>query len=158
MRLLHPRTLEIAANRYDIPKTVISHVWSEIFKWKANGKPHPKMFIESDFDLGVYMFWVYSCSITKNCNLDSSKIKKLSAAIQSGWEASRLCKFVYITRNANEFINLKKNKDYLFSDACSLYYKGINIFPDIFGDEWRKYVPVESHKEILRQVTKTINK
>lgn len=48
------------------------------------------------------------------------------------------------------------NDDYLLSDACSLYYKGINIFPDIYGDQWRKYIPVENHKEILRQVLKTI--
>jgi hypothetical protein len=36
MRLLHPTTLKIASERDDIPKTVISHVWSEIFKMYIN--------------------------------------------------------------------------------------------------------------------------
>lgn len=80
MRLLHPKTIEIAARRVYIPKTVIAHYWAE------------------------------------------------------------QCKFF--------------DDSYLFSDACSLYFKGINIFPDIFGDQWRKYVPVENYKEILRQINK----
>lgn len=48
--------------------------------------------------------------------------------------------------------------NYLFSDAVSLYLKGVNIFPDIFGDQWRKYAPIISLKEIYRVVGKTLEK
>lgn len=148
MRILHPTTLKIIASRKDISKAHISHVWSEIFKWKASGKSHPKMFIDNDYDLGCYMAIVSVNGWFKKCNLDASKIKKLNSTIQAGWYemwcADRIAKYF--------------DDNYLFSDACSLYYKGINIFPDIFGDDWRKYVPVESLKEIIRQCDKTINK
>jgi hypothetical protein len=51
MRLLHPTTLKIASERDDIPKTVISHVWSEIFKWLASKQKHPKMFIDDEYNM-----------------------------------------------------------------------------------------------------------
>lgn len=152
MRLLHLKTLQIAANRDDIPRTVISHVWSEIFKWKASGKSHPKMFIYDEYTLGEYMALVYKCGIIKNCNLDKDKIKKLSKQIQIGFLFSMNINSLV----AGNILNIYFDDNYLFSDACSLYYKGINIFPDIFGDQWRKYVPVESHKEIKRQIDKLI--
>lgn len=62
MRLLHPRTLQIASQRDDIPKTVITHVWSEIFKWKASGQSHPKkktidlLWVGIGFIIGLIIF------------------------------------------------------------------------------------------------------
>jgi hypothetical protein len=155
MRILHPTTLKIASERNDIPKTVISHVWSEIFKWKSSGQKHPKMFIEDEEFLGCYLAFVYRVSIIKGCNFDNYKISHLGEEINRVFKKcseelgyKRLLQCIYPTK---EFDN-----NYLFSDACSLYYKGINIFPDIFGDQWRKYVPVESLKEIKRQVDRTL--
>lgn len=153
MRLLHPKTLEIAANRKDIPKTVISHAWSEVFKFVKSGQKHPKMFIEDEYHLGLYLKVVYYYGKLKGCNFDKEKIKGLPGEIQIGFNCSIDPEWATHILLRNYF-----NASYLFSDSCSLYFKGINIFPDICGDEWRKYVPVESHKEILRQITKTVNK
>ena len=126
MRLLHPTTLKIVSMRNDIPKTVISHVWSEIFKWKASGKKHPKMFIDDDEFLGQYMAFICCFDV---CNLDESKIKKLGRNVMRGFKE-------YMMQNPYsepfEYLYLKYFDDnYLFSDACSLYYKGINIFPEL---------------------------
>lgn len=155
MRLLHPTTLKIAAERSDIPKTVISHVWAEVFKFVKSGQKHPKMFIKDERDLGIYLSIVYRLGIDKGCNLDISKVKTLTKSIKHGFD-SGMCS--WLKDSISMTAGLYFDSNYLFSDACSLYFKGINIFPDIFGDEWRKYIPIESHKEILRQVTKTINK
>jgi hypothetical protein len=144
MRLYHPTTLKILSERADIPKRYSCSVWSEIFKWKASGKPHPKCFIEDDYNLGCYIRLVYNLAIKKGCKLDINKIKKLSYKINRGF--SQTMYEIYYQEYFDD--------NYLFSDACSLYFKGINIFPDIFGDEWRKYIPVESYKEILRQINK----
>lgn len=148
MRLLHPTTLAIASRRDDIPKTVISHAWSEVFKMYGSGQSHPKMFLDSDYDYGLYLRLVYRFGIAKGCNLDIDKVAKLPQGVNDGFNSMDSRAFMFLD-------NFTNDTNYLFSDACSLYYKGINIFPDIFGGEWRKYVPVESHKEILRQVTKT---
>ena len=156
MRLLHPKTLEIISKRDDISKAHIARVWSEIFKWKASGQKHPKMFINNDYDLGMYMSLVYKAGVSRGCLLDPYKVLKGKTSVRDGLCLNiqkGFCAGVSFFARAKYF-----NDNHLFSDACSLYYKGINIFPDIFGDEWRKYVPVESHKEILRQVTKTLNK
>lgn len=147
MRLYHPRTLQIFASRKDIPKRYSCSAWSEIFKWKASGKSHPKMFIDDDYDLGAYLHFAYDWAVFKGCKLDFGKIKKLDIDMQIGFNH-------YVDYNFDKYFD----DNYLFSDACSLYFKGINIFPDIFGDEWRKYVPVESHKEIKRQVDEYLNK
>jgi hypothetical protein len=155
MRLYHPRTLEIFASRPDIPKRYSCSAWSEIFKWKAGGKSHPKMFLLRDFKLGVYMRFVYDRATKKGCALDKSKLEKLGKTVLLGFNGG--C--YYITNDKKRYMFLTYcdfDNNYLFSDACSLYYKGINIFPDIFGDQWRKYVPVESHKEIIRQCEKTV--
>jgi hypothetical protein len=153
MRLLHPRTLEICAMRDDIPKTVLSHAWSEVFKYIASGKKHPKMFLNSKTLLFYYLGFVYKFGTDKGCNFDKNKVPK---SYKSDFNRGRrdvcdysCCRFL----NGLE-IDFAFDDDYLFSDACSLYYKGINIFPDIFGDDWRKYVPVESRVEIIRQLLK----
>ena len=146
MRLLHPRTLEIAAERDDIPKTVISHVWAEIYKWHASGQKHPKVFITDIYDIGCYMRHVYKCGIKKRCNLDKNKIKNLGDRASRGFT------------NKSKFYEVYFDDNYLFSDATSLYLKGINIFPDIFGDQWKKYAPIISLKEIQRVVGKTIER
>ena len=152
MRLLHPKTLEVAANRDDIPKTVISHVWSEVFKWIASGKEHPKMFLKDSYDIGMYMRHVYTMGVRKGCNLNVGLLsKKGYLNIKDGWDDRRY-------DVAMEVFDLYFDDNYLFSDAVSLYFKGHNIFPDIFGNEWRKYVPVESIKEIKRQVDKTLSR
>jgi len=150
MRQYHPKTLEILSSHTDMPKRFSCSAWSEVFKWKASGKSHPKCFIKYDFDLGVYLRIVYDLAISKGCNLDKGKIKSLSIKVQDGFNDGN---------DYDKEVLLKLFDDnYLFSDAVSLYFKGINIFPDIFGDKWRKYVPVESHKEIARQVNKTLSK
>jgi hypothetical protein len=146
MRLLHPRTLEILASHPEFPKTHIAHCWSEIFKCKGSGKSHPKMFLYDDLILGAYLRFVYDNGIKAGCNLDITKVKSLGRLVERGFTSDNYSFDGFFDSN------------YLFSDACSLYYKGINIFPDIFGDEWRKYVPVESLTEIKRQVDKTLNK
>lgn len=151
MRLYHPQTLQIFANREDISKRFSCSVWSEVFKWKASKQKHPKMFIDfSDKVLGCYMGMVYDLAIKKGCNLDKEKIKNLGKEFCDGWD-------LYF-KFGNTIYEQLFDSDYLFSDACSLYFKGVNIFPDIYGNKWRRYVPVESLEEILRQVKKTLQK
>jgi len=114
------------------------------------------MFLNVDFELGIYMRFVYNEAIKKGCSLDRLKVKSLGNIILHGFERGNCDEMgeggQYMFLTCSDFDN-----NYLFSDACSLYYKGINIFPDIFGDKWRKYVPVESHKEIVRQCNKFLN-
>lgn len=150
MRLLHPRTIEILASHPEFPRTHLSHCWSEIFKWKASGQKHPKCFIDDDRFLGKYLKFLYEQATAAGCNLDAQKIKSLSPTIVNN--------FTSRGNLINVVTCIYFDSDYLFSDATSLYFKGINIFPDIFGDEWRKLVPVESLKEIKRQVDKTLSK
>lgn len=159
MRLLHPRTLEIAASRDDIPKTVLSHAYAEVFKFKSGNRSHPKMWIKDDYKLGQYLSLVYWCGIKKGCEFDMEKVRNLSKEIYAGfcWKKTNRIIDDYVAK-MYVIDDCDFDDNYLFSDACSLYYKGINIFPDIYGSNWRKYVPVESHKEILRQLTKTLNK
>lgn len=52
----------------------------------------------------------------------------------------------------------KFDENYLFSDCMSLYLKGLNIFKYIYGDDWRRIVPIESLKEIQRVINKTLSK
>jgi hypothetical protein len=149
MRLLHPTTIQIVSRRKDIPKTVISHCWSEIFKFISSKQTHPKVFFTDMHELGDYARFVYEKGILKGCNLDPCKVYN---------RKSILFNFYRGFMDEKQEFHKHFDSDYLFSDACSLYFKGINIFPDIFGDKWRKYVPVESLKEIYRQVIKTLNK
>lgn len=155
MRLLHPKTLAILASHPEFPKTHIAHCWSEIFKWKANGKPHPKMFIDDDYALGSYLRFVYENGIEIGCNLDSNKINNLNEEIKEGFNGPRI---IFIGKELKADFEKYFDSNYLFSDACSLYYKGINIFEDLFTGESQKYIPVISHKEIIRQCTKTCSK
>lgn len=147
MRLLHPKTINILANHPEFPKTHLAHAWSEVFKFLAQNKTHPKMFLKHHYYYGAYLKHVYKHATKIGCRLDKEKILNLSSAVVDGFVNGKVSDYNYYF-----------DPNYLFSDACSLYYKGINIFPDIFGDEWRKYVPVESHKEIIRQCNKTLTK
>ena len=149
MRLLHPTTLDIAARRKDIPKTVISHCWSECFKWLATKQTHPKMFINHLFTFGQYMRLVYNRGIEKGCKFDRSKIDKFGEEVYHGFNFLENPSF----KNDPLF-----DSDYLFSDAVSLYLKDINIFPDIFGDKWRKYVPMENLEYAYAVIKKTLEK
>jgi len=153
MRLLHPETLRIIAeenvdfsNATSSRKQVISHAWSEVLKFKATEQTHPKMFIHNDYNLGVYMSVVKIYGDIAGCNFNEELLKKYSN-LYIGYTS-------FNDRGLLEYFDV----NYLFSDAVSLYFKGINILPFIFGDKWRKYVPVESLTEIHRQVTKTLGK
>jgi hypothetical protein len=164
MRLYHPKTLEIFSQRQDIPKRYITSVWSEIFKWKASKKEHPKMFIDNDYDLGSYMAIIRYYGYQRGCKLDTKKVERISDDVEGGFsQYSHIhCSLPRDKKRDLEEVTFGIEQkyfddNYLFSDACSLYYKGINIFPNLFGDEWRKYCPVISHKEIKRQVNKTLN-
>lgn len=150
MRLIHPRTLKILASHKEFPKTHLAHAWSEVFKFVASCKSHPKMFINDEYYLGLYLKVIF-ITAKDICNLNDSLVNKLPIKIKNGFKQSYSAK--NLTKLSKYF-----NDNYLFSDAVSLYFKGINIFPDIFGDEWRKYVPVESHKEIARQINKTLSR
>lgn len=150
MRLLHPRTIQILASHPEFPKTHLAHAWSEVFKYLASGQKHPKMFIDREYYIGLYLMVIYR-SAKDLCNLNVDLINNLPKNVIEGFKSP------YATRNLNKLLGYF-NDNYLFSDACSLYFKGTNIFPDIFGDDWRKYVPVESLKEIKRQVDKTLSK
>lgn len=127
------------------------------------------MFIDLPFDLGLYLGHLYYYAKSAGCKLNIKSVDKIkprwARGIREGM--SNIIKFLnnfpdialrFFTLQ-DKFTNIKPlfDSNYLFSDAVSLYFKGINIFPDIFGDEWHKYVPVESLKEIQRQVTKTLN-
>jgi len=151
MRLLHPRTIEILASHPEFPKTNLAHAWSEVFKYLASGHKHPKMFIKDEYSLGIYLSKVYHFGMKSGCKFDSNLVLK-HKKLNDGFNALSF-KDIKIIKMVSLF-----DDNYLFSDACYLYYKGINIFPDIFGDEWEKYCPVISLKEIKRQVDKTLNK
>lgn len=154
MRLLHPRTIEILASHPEFPKTHLSHAWSEVFKYLASGQKHPKMFLKYKDELGYYLAHIYlNSNFGSLVKLDRKKVDNIGGQLVQGWD-------IYFgnPENALYCLNYYFDENYLFSDACSLYFKGINIFPDIFSDQWRKYVPVESLKEIKRQVDKTLSK
>jgi hypothetical protein len=157
MRLLHPETLRIVSmvckdedfeKATSSRKQIISHAWSEMLKFKATKQSHPKMFIHDEYEQGLYMKIVYTFGKVVGCNLDPSHLEKyqtMNDAFTNGtddWES----------------VNKHFDSNYLFSDAVSLYFKGVNIFKYVFGDEWRKFVPVESLEEIHRQVSKSLNK
>lgn len=163
MRLLHPTTLEIVTNE-KFPRTIISHVWSEIFKFYTSKQTHPKMFIKDDRDMGIYLGFVWvSAKKRGGLSLDLRKVNKLPTDLVNGFNHAiqyNHDNLLKIVSNLEGYINEPHGKYfndyYLMSDACSLYFKGYNIFPYIFGDHWRKYVPVESRKEILRQLNKIL--
>lgn len=152
MRQLHPRTIQILAEKgYKAP---IAHCWSEQFKAIASGKKHPKVFIDDEHALGKYLFYVYIIGTAIGCKFNATNIRSLPISISESFFGSYevVGYKIKIDNSLEDYFD----DNYLFSDAVSLYFKGINIFPDIFGDNWRKYVPVESLKEINRQVTKTL--
>lgn len=151
MRLLHPTTIKILANHPEFPKTHLAHAWSEVFKFLAQSKSHPKMFITNKKHLGQYLVYLYNHATKAGCKLDKNKVFNLGENVVNGFMD------YYVDDTTDYFMN-EFDDNYLFSDACSLYFKGTNIFPDIFGDQWRKYVPVESLTEINRQINKTLNK
>lgn len=154
MRLLHPKTIELLAGvKLKLP---LAHAWSEVFKMYASGQKHPKMFLKQDKDYGAYLAVLYKHATDIGCNFDREKVKSLPLYTKLAFNYSIDSKATKMDAEVLQALYFDSN--YLFSDACSLYYKGINIFPGIFGSDWRKYVPVESHKEILRQVSKTVNK
>ncbi len=149
MRLLHPKTLTIIAQADDSlfknatvsKKQIISHAWSEVLKYLAQDKKHPKMFLKSEAPYYKYLHLILSINKKYNigCNLDNSKINYQHIGI---WD--------------DHIISDRFDDTYLFSDAISLYFKGVNILPKIYGDNWRKYVPIENLEEVFRIVGKTL--
>jgi hypothetical protein len=146
MRLLHPKTIKTASEKDDMPKTILSHCWAECFKAIKSGQKHPKMFIYDRYHFGTYMRLVYEAGITKGCNLDKDKVQSLGFDIQRGFDDGKV-------RLLDQYFD----DIYLFSDCVSLYMKGVNIIKYIFVD-WRKYIPIESHKEMHRVISKYLSK
>ena len=153
MRLLHPYTIKIIAtkctdddftNATVSRKSTIAHAWCEVLKFKGSGKSHPKMFIHDDYTLGCYMSYVKKYGDDVGCNLNVEHLLKYDE-IYIGF-----CGGIW-----REFEHLF-DEEYLFSDAVSLYLKGLNIFPYIYGNNWQKYCPIISLKEVKRIVDKTL--
>lgn len=163
MRLLHPETLRIVATQCTdedfkratvTRKTVTSHAWSEVLKFLATRQIHPKMWL-SDDELGIYMQIAKYHGDVIGCVLDEKLLNKYSKVIDMYLSSNYERALLTIQEYEEDF---KFDDNYLFSDCMSLYFKGLNIFKYVYGDDWRRIVPVESLDEIQRQVTKTIEK
>lgn len=168
MRLLHPETIRIIATE-DIDfsgatvsrRQVLSHAWSEVLKYMATKQEHPKMFIKDEFDLGVYLKYVYIYATRVGCKFKPEVVDKYPT-LKEGFcdtETSDLELDSCIEYLEDHYICKGRFDDnYLFSDCISLYLKGVNIMPFTYGDDWRRLVPIESLKEIYRVVGKTLDK
>lgn len=169
MRLLHPETLRIVALQCTdedfkkatvTRKTVVSHAWCEVLKYLATRQTHPKMWL-SDFKLGSYMRVVKYFSDRVGCEFKEELLVKhnnvypayIISKFSEDDTTEDILEYIY-----GEIKYLNFDDNYLFSDCMSLYFKGLNIFKYVYGDDWRRIVPVESLDEIQRQVTKTIEK
>lgn len=171
MRLLHVETLRIISlvctdddfkNATVSRKQVISHAYTEVLKYLATRQIHQKMWL-SDFKLGIYLRTVRYFADMIGCNFNEELIEKYRE-VQTAYNiASRSFSDEYTLEESLEYIhNLKEwmslDDNYLFSDCTSLYFKGINIFKYVYGDDWRRLVPIENLDEIYRVVGKTIEK
>lgn len=159
MRLLHPTTIKTITvsvklsefNNATISKrSVLSHAWSEVLKYMATKQNHPKMFIDEEHTLGYYMRLLYDMGTSVGCNMNATHLTKYDDLYYG------FCTFHH-TDDLPELMSYFDD-NYLFSDCVSLYFKGFNLFKHVYGYEWRKLVPVESLKEIKRQVDKTLSK
>jgi hypothetical protein len=158
MRLLHPDTIRTVAmvckdedfkNATVSRRSVISHAWSEVLKYMATKQNHPKMFLRSDYEIGPYMGYVKKYGDKIGCNLNAEHLAKYDDVYYG---------FVNITESNELHLKSRFDNEYLFSDCTSLYFKGLNIFPYVYGNDWRRLVPIESIDEIYRVVGKTIEK
>jgi hypothetical protein len=165
MRLLHPETIRIVAtvckdedfsSATVSRKSVIAHAWSETLKYLATKQQHPKMWL-TDSQLGAYLRVVKTYGDMVGCKLNQELLPKYEYVSYGYYNYAPKLKDASDIINANAK-SFKFDSTYLFSDCVSLYFKGLNIFPYIYGDDWRRVVPVESLKEIHRQVSKTIEK
>lgn len=155
MRLLHPITLSIVATNPNIDftnsqnsrKQTLSHAWSEVHKFLATNQQHPKMFISDNATLGAYMRYIYELATLVGCNFNPDLLKKYPDVWQGYQQDNPLAKLSTV----NEFDEL-----YLMSDCQSLYLKGLNIMPFIYGGDWRRIVPIENLSEIRRIVNKEV--
>lgn len=157
MRLLSPETLKIITtvckdsdfqNATVSRKQVLSHAYVEVLKFKATNLKHPKMWIKDDRDLGVYLRLVYDYGCSIGCNFNVENLIKYDE-LYIGFSYGQDC----LDKLVGHF-----DRDYLFSDAMSLYLKGVNIFPYIFGEDANKYIPIINLKEVKRIVDKTLSK
>jgi hypothetical protein len=131
-------------------RSVLSHAWSEVLKYMATKQKHPKMFITNEYELGTYLKYLKYYGELVGCNMNVEHLTKYDD-LYIGFCYLDLRKDTYYTHHLFD-------NDYLFSDAVSLYLKGVNIMKYIYGSEWRKLVPIESLDEIYRVVGKTIEK
>lgn len=168
MRLLHPKTLDIVGHMKDeefqsstlSKKLIYSHSWSECFKFVKSGKEHPKMFINYA-NIVTYLLELHNKNdiYSVGCNMNYNLIYTLNDYLDGEYINDLI--WYYNEGSPEDEVSCLEDKfdrDYLISDANSLYYKGVNIFPHIYGENWHKYCPVISLKEIKRQVDKTLDK
>lgn len=165
MRLLHPETLRIIAtickdedfkNSTVSRKQALSHVWSESLKFLATRQSHPKEWL-NDQQLGVYLRVVKTYGDIVGCNLDEELLRKYDDVAYGyfthAYNMKRASDTIHV--NANSF---KFDDNYLFSDCTTMYFKGLNIFQYVYGDDWKRLVPIQNLDEIYRVVGKTIEK
>ena len=168
MRILHPKTVELVATADDSVfknatvsrKQIISHAWSEVFKYYSTVRNHPKMFISNKKHIGYYLYGIFAIGTKIGCQLDKEKIRQLDDEIERTF-FNKYNYYLSVLKHHGGFdfrLDDYFDSTYLFSDLISLYYKGVNLLPMAFGKEWRKYIPVESRKEIIRQCEKTLKK
>lgn len=162
MRLLHPETLRIVSlvcidEDFDKAtvsrKTVISNSWTETLKFLRTRQKHPKMFLGTDFNYGVYLRISKTYGNIVGCDLKEIHLEKYSNVL-NGYNTHNNLK------KACEYFSLDTyfDNNYLFSDCVSLYLKGLNIFPYVYGNDARRLIPIESLDEIVRVTTKAINR
>ena len=131
MRLLSPETLRIVStlckdsdfdNATVSRKQIVSHAFTEQLKFLASGKSHPKCFITNHEHLGKYLHLVKHYGDIVGCNLNIENLMKYDLVYIGFCD-------VYSVDDALCYVDEYFDRDYLFSDAVSLYFKGVNIFP-----------------------------
>ena len=167
MRLLHTETLRIVAlvcKDLDFEKAtvsrkqVISHAWSECLKYLATRQNHPKTWL-TDGKLGVYLRVVKTYGDIIGCQLNEQHLQKYEDVWNGYTDARNLQSALNIIDiNKGGRYDFKFDDNYLFSDCTTMYFKGLNIFQYVYGDDWRRLVPIQSLDEIYRVVGKAIEK
>lgn len=107
----------------------------------------------TDKELGVYMLFLYKLGSEIGCKFDIEKIKKYPFVYDS-FSDNYYRTISYIGDKIMSFGGF--TDDYLFSDCISLYFKGANIMPYIYGEDWCRLVPIENLEEVFRVVSKTL--
>jgi hypothetical protein len=111
----------------------------------------------NDIQLGVYARVVKTYGNIVDCNLDEELLNKYNDVAHGYFNLATTLKVASEIIECNNQ-SFKFDDNYLFSDCTSLYFKGINIFQYVYGDDWRRLLPIENLDEIRRVVGKTIEK